>query len=145
MFVKTILDTKGPELITVSPGDSVRKVAKLFKREHIGFALVKNGTGILVGTISERDIVQSIALRGDVIALPIADIMTTNVVTCEPEDTVDIVRELMTERRTRHVVVRDGHDLYGIVSIGDVIKHSLNECHVDSVQMRDYITGTGYQ
>lgn len=145
MFVKTILEAKGPELITVSPGDSVRKVAKLFKREHIGFALVKNGNGVLVGTISERDIVQSIADRGEIIGLPVADIMTSNVVVCSPDDTVDIVRELMTERRTRHVVVKDGQNLEGIVSIGDVIKHSLDECNIDSVQMRDYITGTGYQ
>ena len=144
MFVKTILDTKGPELITVSPGDSVRKVAQLFKRERIGFALVKNGNGVLVGTISERDIVQAIAEHGDVYALPVADIMTTNVVTCELEDTLDIVRELMTERRTRHVLVKDGQLMHGIVSIGDIIKHSLDECSVDSVQMRDYIAGNGY-
>lgn len=144
MFIKSILDSKGPDLITVSPGDDVRKVAKLFKAECIGFALVMNGNHNLVGTISERDIVQAIAAKGEVIGLPVADIMTTNIVTCDIEDTADTVRELMTERRSRHVVVMQEKDLSGIVSIGDLTKHSLEECRVDVGQMRDYITGQDY-
>lgn len=145
MFVKSILDNKGPELITVSPGDALRKVARLFRSERIGFALVDNGNKSLIGTVSERDIVQAMAEYGDLSGLPVADVMTTNVVVCEPEDTLETVRELMTERRTRHVVVIDMGRPVGIVSIGDLIKHSLSECRVDSVQMRDYITGVGYQ
>jgi CBS domain-containing protein len=56
-----------------------------------------------------------------------------------------MVRDLMTSSRTRHVVVMDGYALAGIASIGDIIKHSLSECKVDTGQMRDYITGQGYQ
>jgi CBS domain-containing protein len=51
----------------------------------------------------------------------------------------------MTEKRTRHVVVMDGERMAGIVSIGDIIKHSLDECQIDTGQMREYITGQGYQ
>lgn len=145
MFIKTILNSKGAELIAAAPNDSVAKVANLFKVHGIGFALVMNAMNELVGTVSERDIVQAIALRGDVNGVTVADIMTTNVVVCDIEDSTDLVREIMTEKRSRHVVVMDGEAMVGIVSIGDLIKHSLNECQVDTSMMRDYITGEGYQ
>lgn len=145
MLVKSILDQKGPELIAVSEGDSVRKVAQMFKRERIGFAIVENGMHVPVGTISERDIVQAIAERGELEGYPIADIMTLNLVSVGPADTLETVREIMTERRTRHVLVKEDGKLIGIVSIGDLIKHSLDECRIDSGQMRDYISGQGYQ
>ena len=145
MFIKSILETKGPELISVSPGDRVGKVAKLFKSERIGFALVNDGNRTTLGSVSERDIVQAMAARGDVHVLPVADIMTTNVVICDIEDTVDMVRELMTDQRSRHVVVMNGARPAGIVSIGDIIKYSLSERKVDTGMMREYITGEGYQ
>ena len=150
MFIKSVLETKGPDLITVSPGDSVYKVAKLFKSERIGFALVDGANKVTVGSVSERDIVHAMARHdgsGDLSGLPVTDIMTTNVVTCDIEDTIDQVRQLMTNNRTRHVVVMDGEAQAqaGIVSIGDIIKHSLDACQVDTSQMRDYITGQGYQ
>ncbi|HEY9163630.1 MAG TPA: CBS domain-containing protein [Magnetovibrio sp.] len=145
MYIHSILETKGPDLIAVSPGDSVRKVAKLFKAKRIGFALVHSGNHVTVGSVSERDIVQAIAEFGDVIGLPVADVMTTNVVTCNIDDTTDAVRDLMTTKRTRHVVVMDGAQAVGLVSIGDLIKHSLSECQVDTGMMRAYISGQGYQ
>lgn len=145
MYIKTILNEKGAELISVAPEDSVHAVAKLFKKERIGFALVRNGLQTTVGSISERDIIQAYAERGDLRELSVADIMTTNIVTCDIDDTIEVVRDLMTNNRTRHVVVMDGYALAGIASIGDIIKHSLNECKVDTGQMRDYITGHGYQ
>lgn len=145
MFVKSILDEKGPELIKVSEADSIRKVAQLFKLERIGFAIVENGMHVPLGTVSERDIIQAMADRGDLSGLPVADVMTHNIVSVGPDDTLETVREIMTERRTRHVLVKESGKLIGIVSIGDLIKHSLAECQIDSVQMRDYINGKGYQ
>lgn len=145
MYIKTILNEKGPDLISVSASDAVRKVAKMFKKKRIGFALVCSGRETMVGSVSERDIVQALAGRGDVKDLPVSEIMTTTIVTCDIDDTVDRVRDLMTTKRTRHVVVMDGQAFAGIASIGDIIKHSLSECKVDTSQMRDYIAGQGYQ
>jgi len=145
MLVKAILDEKGPDLISVSEGSTVQKAAQLFKMERIGFAVVENGMHVPVGAISERDIVQAIADRGDLSGLPVADIMTPNLVSVSPEDTLETVREIMTEKRTRHVLVKEHGAIMGVVSIGDLIKHSLNECKIDTVQMRDYINGQGYQ
>mgnify|MGYP000654364052 CR=1 FL=1 len=128
MSIKSILEAKGPELISVSSGDAVRKVTEVFKREQIGFALVVNTAHTTVGSVSERDIVQAIAEHGEVGALPVTAIMTTNVVRCSSGATIDHVRELMTSQRTRHVVVMDGDRAVGVVSIGDIIKHSLDAC-----------------
>lgn len=145
MFVKSILEEKGATLIKVMEADSVRKVAQLFKAERIGFVIVENGMHVPLGSVSERDIVQAIAERGDLEGLPVAEVMTPNLVSVGPEDTLETVREIMTERRTRHVLVKEEGQLVGIISIGDLIKHSLSECQVDAVQMRDYINGKGYQ
>lgn len=144
MLIKSILEAKAAELISVSEGDTVRQVAQMFRHERIGFALVKQGD-TTVGSVSERDIVQAMAEHGEVGDLPVTDIMTPNVVVCGVDATVDQVRELMTNQRTRHVVVMDGERAVGVASIGDLTKHSLDACQVDTSLMREYITGQGYQ
>lgn len=145
MFVKSILDQKTPDLISVSPVDTIKKIAALFKRKGIGFALVKSGDNALIGTISERDIIHALATNGEVAGLPVAEIMTTNIVKCHIDDPLESVRQSMTNQRTRHVLAMDGSRAVGIVSIGDLIKHSLDECRIDSGQMMEYINGQGYQ
>ena len=145
MFVKSILDEKGPELICATESDSIQKVANLFKHERIGFAIITDRDLNHVGTVSERDIVQAVADLGEICKTPVSAIMTQNVVSVAPEDDLETVRDIMTERRTRHVLVKDDDRVVGVVSIGDLIKHSLAECKIDAAQMHDYITGTGYQ
>lgn len=145
MFVKSILDQKTPDLISVSPVDMVRSVAELFKRERIGFALVHSDGDILIGTISERDIIHAMSEKIEVAALPVVEIMTTNIVQCCVDDTLESVRQSMTDQRTRHVLAMDGAHAVGVVSIGDLIKHSLDECRIDSGHMMEYINGQGYQ
>jgi len=145
MFVKYILDQKMPDLIFVSPVDTVRKVAKVFKQKQIGFALVKNKKLELLGTVSERDIIHAIAESGDVSDIVVADIMTTKVVKCAVDDTLESVRQTMTEKRVRHILAMDADQVVGLVSIGDLIKHSLDECRIDSDLMVSYINGEGYQ
>ena len=145
MFVKSILEQKTPDLIAVSPGDTVREVGSLFKVKQIGFALVQSKDKVLLGTISERDIIHALADLGDVDDVPVVEIMTTNVVTCHVNDTLESVRQAMTNQRTRHVVAMQGGAPMGVVSIGDMIKHSLDECRIDSDHMVQYINGQGYQ
>ncbi len=144
MLVKCIIEAKGPEVITVLPGEKVRKAAKMFRRKGIGFALVESGEGALMGTLSERDIVQAFAELGDLAHVAVSDLMTPNIVTCDIDDTLEDVREIMTEKRTRHVLVMENGKLHGVVSIGDLIKHSLDECRIDATHMMEYISGKGY-
>ncbi|MCW8916334.1 MAG: CBS domain-containing protein [Magnetovibrio sp.] len=145
MFVKGILDEKGKDLITIAESETAQAAANLFKTERIGFAIVTGDSSAHVGSVSERDIVQALADHGDLSSTPVTEIMTRNVVTVCPDDTLETVQEIMTERRTRHVIVKEGDKVVGVVSIGDLIKQSLNQCQIDTSQMRDYIGGTGYQ
>lgn len=139
MHIKTILSKKGQNVISVPPDTSVHAVAELFKKERIGFALVRNGHQTTVGSISERDIILAFAERRDLSELPVADIMSTDIVTCDIDDTIDGVRDLMTQRRTRHVVVKDGYAFVGIASIGDIVKHCLKKCNGNIGNIRDYV------
>lgn len=146
MQARTILETKGSDVVTVAPDARVADVARLFKENRIGFALVKgsDGGGFL-GTVSERDIIHGLALSdGGVATQPVTAVLTANVVTCEPDTTVESMMETMTDKRTRHLLVMDGNELMGIVSIGDVIKSQIHHYQREAETMRDYVNGVGY-
>ncbi|MDH5187738.1 MAG: CBS domain-containing protein [Rhodospirillaceae bacterium] len=145
MVIKSILDTKKMTVLSVPMGMSVRDVAQMFGEKQIGFALVTD-KGKNVGTISERDIVKAFAnIGGEVADVPVSKIATKKIVSCHIDDTVDKVRDLMTNERTRHVIVMKDNAIVGLISIGDIVKHSLDECRVDGNAMREYIAGQGYQ
>ncbi len=74
----------------------------------------------------------------------VADIMNRNVATCSVQDGLPPVMAIMTKRRTRHVLVMDGNTNIGVVSIGDVVKHRLDESLQNEQWPHDYIAGTGY-
>jgi len=144
MFVKSIIEDKSQDLITVSPTDSISDVAGLFTSKQIGFALVKDKSKTLIGTIFELDIIIGLVKKSDLTGALVAEVLTLNIVVCDIDDTLETVREIMTVKRTRHVLVMDGDVVAGIVSIGDLVKHSLNECRIDQTELVDYINGEGY-
>ncbi|HEX7969233.1 MAG TPA: CBS domain-containing protein [Stellaceae bacterium] len=142
MNVETILRNKGSAIATVSPQATIREAAALLRRERIG-ALVVSGDGAQVeGILSERDIVHGLADRGAVLLdARVEEIMTRRVFTCTPRDSVSDLMAMMTERRIRHIpVLRDG-TLAGIVSIGDVVKHRLDEMEYETSSLRNFIAG----
>lgn len=145
MIVKTILDSKGSDVITADAEALVVNVARMFKEMGIGLAVVVED-GKTIGTVSERDIVQALVKNdGDISTLRVRDMATSNIITCNPNTLTAELSDLMTNKRTRHVLVMDEDDLVGVVSIGDLVKHDLSECKVDSGAMREYISGQGYQ
>jgi CBS domain-containing protein len=93
----------------------------------------------LEGIISERDVVRALAVdENKVLSLPVSALMTRAVVTCSPDDTVADVARVMTQQRVRHLPVRDGaNQLIGIISIGDVLKHRLDEMQFEATVLRD--------
>ncbi|PCI34351.1 MAG: histidine kinase [Alphaproteobacteria bacterium] len=143
MLVKTVLDKKGFDVFSVLPEDTILTVLKIFSIKKIGFSIVGDPLSNIEGTVSERDICQALAggAHRDTI---IKDVMTLDFATCSLEDNLAKVMALMTEHRTRHVLVYNGTDIRGIISIGDVVKHRLDETLRDEVAMRQYIEGTGY-
>jgi CBS domain-containing protein len=136
--VERILATKGREVATTRPEGSVAMAAGLLRARGIG-ALVVSGDGQRVdGILSERDIVRGLAHHGaDVLGLRVSDLMSRTVHTCTPQDTLKSIMARMTRHRVRHLPVVDGGRLCGIVSIGDVVKHRLDEIEDEVNVLRD--------
>ena len=144
MNVESILRGKGSKVITVKPDTTVAEVARALRKAAIGAAIVSEDGRSVVGIISERDIVTGLAdpvRSGSLLDGPASALMTRNVVTCTPEDSVQTCMSLMTERRCRHLpVLRDGV-LAGVVSIGDLVKHRLDELEKEAGFLRGMIAG----
>ena len=131
----------GAPVVTIAPGGTVTELLDALAEHRIGALVVCDGPRV-AGIVSERDVVRRLAERGaDVLQATVADIMTADVVTVSPGDSVDSVAELMTERRVRHMPVVDDSGLIGIVSIGDVVSSRMRQLEQDRGQLEQYITG----
>ncbi len=138
MRVADILKIKGSAVMTVRPNETIQAVAKRFRQEGVGALIVMGDGGTLDGIITERDVSNGVAEHGPVApALKAADLMTTSVTTCSSMDSVRSVACIMTERRMRHLPVKEGHRVVGVISIGDVLKHRLDEVQLETHVLRD--------
>lgn len=140
MYVETILRKKGDTVISVDPGDAVSAASQLLHENHIGATLVREPNGDIVGIISERDIVRGLARHKNAcLDMPVRDLMTSPVISCKPDDSIDKIMQLMTDERIRHLpVMKDGR-LLGIISIGDVVKQRIAEIENESEALKQYI------
>ncbi|MGW0177863.1 CBS domain-containing protein [Nocardia sp. NPDC003345] len=145
MRIAEILRTKGSAVATVRPEADIRALLALLTEHNIGAAVVSPDGSIISGIITERDIVRALLRHGgQLLDRPVAQVMSTEVRTCGPEDEVDGLRGIMTEHRIRHLpVVDDEGRLAGIVSIGDVVKSALSELTTEREQLVEYLQG-GY-
>ena len=141
MFVSDILSQKGGSVFTVSPETSVALVSQQLSVRRIGSVLVLDGEGGVAGIVSERDLVRALASHGaKALELEARQVMTRDVVTCDPDESIDNVMEIMTRGRFRHLpVVRRG-ELLGLVSIGDVVKSRLEETRHEAEALKAYIS-----
>ena len=142
MNVETILRSKGSAVATVTPRTTIRDAAGLLRRERIGALVVSGDHARVDGILSERDIVHGLADRGAALLdATVDELMTRRVFTCTPLDSVGDLMAMMTQRRIRHIpVLRDGM-LAGIISIGDVVKHRLDEMEYETSSLRSFIAG----
>ncbi len=123
MSLKTILAAKGDNIVCIEPTADLAAAAKLLSTHRIGALVVLDGDGRLVGILSERDIVRTMADTGStVLQRPVAQVMTRNVSTCDVNDSITSVMDRMTKGKFRHMPVLDKDRLIGMVSIGDVLK-----------------------
>ena len=140
MFVSDILAKKGGLVYTVTPGTTVSQVSRQLSTRRIGSVLVIDRLDRLAGIVSERDIVNAIAAHGaPALELDAAEVMTRNVVTCDPDDSIDHVMQTMTQGRFRHLPVARHGELLGLVSIGDVVKARIAETQHEAEALRAYI------
>jgi CBS domain-containing protein len=145
MYVGEIMKNKGAGVVAVTGDQTVVEVLRLFRDNNIGFVVVGQPNGKHLGTLSERDCCNAVAEYGAAAAvMHVEDVMNRNVATCSTRDLLPVAMEIMTERRTRHVLVMDEDDIVGVVSIGDVVKHRLEEARVTQQELQDYICGARY-
>jgi CBS domain-containing protein len=140
MTVSMILAEKGRDVVAIEPGATLAEAAKLLANRRIGAALILGADRRIVGIISERDIVRALAGRGAAaLDEPVSGTMTRNVETCNENEPICNIMERMTAGKFRHLPVIDQGRVVGIVSIGDAVKHRLQEMERESTAMRDYI------
>ena len=143
--VRICLEMKGRRLITISPDDTVETAIRKLVDNKIGAMPVCDGKGNLIGIISERDLLKECAQRAKSISKTlIKDIMTRNVVIGIPEDDLDYVTDIMTQKGIRHLPIMDGPKLEGMVSIRDVVDIQLEKSKAEARFLNDYISG-GYR
>lgn len=140
MTVGTILSAKGRNVVTIDPGASLAKAAKLLTEKRIGALLILGADHRIVGILSERDIVRAVAQRG---AAALDDLvstaMTRDVITCKETEMIASIMDRMTAGRFRHLPVVDQGRLVGMISIGDVVKYRVHDMEREAAQMREYI------
>lgn len=140
MTVRSILDSKGRDVFTISPQETLGEAARLLAARSIGAIVVSDGAGGVAGILSERDIVRAFARGGMAVAEGlVGDHMTAKVVTCVESISVDEVMRVMTTHRFRHLPVVEGGRIVGVVSIGDVVKRRLADIENEHQALRDYI------
>ena len=143
MTISSILKSKGGDVVSASPDDSLAAVVDTLHVNRIGAVLVMSGSRV-IGVLSERDVVRALAKHGaGALDMKASDAMTDDVVTAHPADTVEHVMETMTTGRFRHLpIVDDGH-LVGIISIGDVVKRRIDDAEHEAQALKEYVAGAG--
>ena len=146
MHINDVLQAKGDagseSVVTISPDATVRELVTLLAENNIGAVVVSTGDEPVAGIVSERDIVRGLVEGVDVLDASISQIMTTQVRTVKPDESVHDLMKLMSEHRVRHVPVVADQALLGIVSIGDVVKSRIEELEFERDQLSSYVSHT---
>ena len=141
--VRDVLAKKGSGLWSVGPDSTVLEALQTLAVRNIGAVLVLEGTH-LVGILSERDYARQVILKGKTSKeTPVREIMTREVVSVRPEQTIDDCMAIMTDKRFRHLPVVVGVDVIGVLSIGDIVKALLEEQRYRIEQLEGYIKSGG--
>jgi CBS domain-containing protein len=139
--VSDILDEKGSDALAIEGDATVLDAIKRMVESNVGSLLVTEN-GKLAGIVTERDYLRRVTLEGrDEKETPVREIMTSELVYVTPDTSIDECMAVMTERRIRHLpVLVEGHEIAGVVSIGDVVKFRSKQQDVQIRLLTDYIS-----
>ena len=142
MTIAAILKQKGRDVVQLGPETSIAEAARRFAARSIGAMLVCSPEGDLLGILSERDVVRSLAAHGaETLGMTAADLMTRSITTASERTTVPEAMEMMTQGRFRHLPVLDDGRVVGIVSIGDIVKARMMQQEHEVDSLKAYVAG----
>ena len=140
MRIGDVLGAKPSQaVVTIPPEAGVRDLVAALAEHNVGALIVSSDGSTVEGIVSERDVVRHLHHAGTVVNNTVGDIMTTDVETCEPDVLLDDLMKIMTDKRIRHVPVVEDGALVGIVSIGDVVKHRIDQLQFERDQLDSYV------
>ncbi len=143
MRVEQILANKGTHVEVVRPDAKVLMAVHRMRMQNVGALVVTRDEVRVEGVLCERDIVRGLARHGaDLLDMSVVAVMSRNVPVCAPGDSLPTVMAQMTRTRNRHVPVVEDGQLCGIVSVGDVVKHRLEEMELETNVLRDAYLAT---
>jgi CBS domain-containing protein len=143
MRIGDVLNAKpSHEVVTIGPDAGVRELVAKLAQHNVGALIVSSDGTTLEGIVSERDVVRHLHSDGTVVNNTVAAIMTAVVETCDEDTNVDELMKIMTERRIRHVPVVHGDQVIGVISIGDVVKHRIDQLEFERDQLDSYVHQT---
>ena len=143
MRISDVLRTKPTrEVVTIAPDAGVRELIAQLAEHNVGALIVSEDGTTVDGIVSERDVVRHLHSDGTVLNNTVRAIMTSDVETCDENTLVDELMKTMTERRVRHLPVVRGGKLIGIISIGDVVKHRIDQLEFERDQLDSYLHRT---
>jgi CBS domain-containing protein len=140
--VAQLLQAKGHTVYSIGPDDWVYDAVKEMDARRIGSLLVKDAAGHPVGIVTERDCRHLLLQDRSARKVRVSELMSRNLLTVPPEETVEQCMQMMTEKRIRHLPVVRGGAVQGIISIGDVVKFLCIERGIEIENLEKYITGT---
>ncbi|MDX6276242.1 MAG: hypothetical protein QOJ72_370 [Nocardioidaceae bacterium] len=142
MRVSDVLASKGSGAVfTIRPEASVRDLLDQLAEHNVGAMIVSDDGHTMLGIVSERDIVRKLRDADNARDMTVDSIMTTDVRVCAPDDSFKSLMQVMTEHRVRHVPVLDDGELVGMLSIGDAVKHRMEQLEFERDQLNKYVAG----
>ena len=143
--VRDILQTKGAQIWSIAPKATAYEALVIMAEKNVGALLVIDGE-MLVGIFSERDYARKLILKGKHSKeTPVEELMTSDVYSVTPDETVDECMKLMTVARCRHMPVLENDQLVGIVTIGDIVNATISQQKVAIQDLENYIAGGYYK
>jgi CBS domain-containing protein len=143
MLIAEILRRKGHDVVSVAPATPLVEVCRVLAEKRIGAVLVRDPGGVVLGILSERDIVRALAGGAAALARAAEEVMTREVRTVEPRMRVDEALATMTAGRFRHLPVTEHGRLAGMVSIGDLVKARIDEAVAEAEELRNFVVSGG--
>ena len=144
-LVKNLLESKGSDVHSVEASATVFSALQELAKYDIGALVVKDKHNNIVGIFSERDYARKVTLKGKSSKkAKVKEMMTPNVFYVKPDNYLRECLEIMTKKRTRHLPVKDGDKIVGIVSIGDIVNRMIAEQKTKINYLENYIVGSDY-